>query len=504
MTATAVTTRTRFGTLEQRPLTAAELSPGMRRLADLDPHLLIWRPTPELARDLPRDLSIALEVVRDIDGNRRFVPRDGHGPFVQYGWLAGMEMLRREANEMSEDFRFTHRTMKLIFDRVRTGREHLGRRFSASRDLYVRFSGRGGGIGASLLPEYVGRTADGGGHSWSIRELTERGRQAAIADGVRNPTSDMAIAAGLTLAAGMNPLWEIDPQRIKGLLFSALFDVGEAPTQVTEAEVDDVTERLLVCFEEHGDQEWAPFREWFSGRRSNLVQTLARKSGYAPLAREKVKAALLELGWRSYEYVTQCLSRFVRCVQRSLAEPLNSVERRRFDAMYMPQAYFGGLPLVLILERSDLLRTAITDLWEEPDDRCHIGKLHRLLAIYAALAPARRAVDRRFKQLQRLVRRREERQNDDGAEAAASGEAIEDSRRLNETVAELMRRRRVICDGCREATTPWEASIDAMNDTTVSLTVRCVAHDFASEHEVPLAEFLEIVASFPEPDGQAS
>lgn len=504
MTATAVTMQTRFATLEQRPLTGEELSPGLRRFADHEPHLLLWRPTTELAGDLPHDFNIALEVIRDFDGLRRFVPRDGHGPFVQYGWLAGLEILRREAHEMSAEFRFSYRTMKLIFDRVRTGREHLGRRFRASRDLYVRFAGRGGGVGASLLPEYVGRTADGGGERWSIRELTERGRQAAIAAGVRNPTSDMAIAAGLTVAAELNPLWESDPQRIKGLVFSALFDGGERPTPVTSEEVDDVTERLLVCFEEHGEQEWTPFREWFSGRRSNLIQTLARKSGYDPLPREQVKAALLRIGRSSYEYVTQCFSRFVRSIERTLEEPLSPLERHRFEAMYMPQDYLGGLPLVLLLERRDFIQGIITRMWEEPEERRHVGTLHRLLATYAALAPARRAVDRRFKQLKRLVRRAEEQRSAENADATTSEETVEDLNRLNEIVAELMRRRRVICLGCRGATTPWRASIDEMSDSAVHLTVGCPEHDFEDEYEIPLDEFLEIVASLPESDPPTS
>ena len=50
------------------------------------------------------------------------------------------------------------------------------------------------------------QTADGGGHSWSIRELTERGRSEAVAAGIPNPTNDRAIPYALTRAAEMNPL----------------------------------------------------------------------------------------------------------------------------------------------------------------------------------------------------------------------------------------------------------------------------------------------------------
>lgn len=325
-----------------------------------------------------------------------------------------------------------------------------------------------------------------------------------MAHGVGNPTSDEAIAAGLTLAAEMNPLWESDPERVRGLVYSALFDAGERPTSVTTAEVDDVIERLLVCFEEHGEQEWAPFREWFSGRRNNLVQTLARKSGYRRLSRETVKAALLQTGWRSYEYVTQCFGRFVCSVERTLEEPLSPLERHRFEAMYMPREYLGGLPLVLLLERSDFIQSVISRMWDEPDERHHVGTLHRLLATYATLAPARRAVDRRFKHLKRLVRQAEERGSEDEAEETASQESVDDLNRLNDIVAELMRRRGVICLGCRGATTPWNASIDEMNDSTVHLTVECPEHDFENEYEVPLEEFLEIVASLPESDPPTS
>ncbi len=487
MTITAYTVTNRYGVLRAEPLDVHELSLPLRSRADLftDPHLLVWRPAPTIAEELEPNFSIAFEVVTDRAGCRRIVPRDGYGVYFRYAWMAGLEIMRREIGNVSGEYRSSYCKMGLLLERLRNGREHFGRAFRASRDLYVRFSGRGGEIGASLLPDYVGRTADQRGRPWSIRQLTERGRQAAVADGVIDPTNDVAIPYGLTLAAELNPLFEANREKIRSLVFAALLDVGSVHVTATNEIVDDVAERVSAALHEHRDDTLGQFEAWFSGRRSNLVQTLARKSGFTPLERNVVKAALFELGKRSYAYITPCLSSFARWMAHGLE--LTEVERSRFSAMYLPQDCYGGLPLVLLLERNDIIGRTVAKLWEQPDDPQLVGTLHRLLAVYGELAPARRAADRRFKQLQRLIRQAAEQNN---AASAAEEEIDEQNRRhLILIVDQIVRSRGDGCDQCREPT-PWTISVENVGGDIVRLTAGCEEHGFEKEYELPTAEFM--------------
>ncbi|MBL9094384.1 MAG: hypothetical protein JNL96_24395 [Planctomycetaceae bacterium] len=442
---------------------------------------LTWRPSPAIADDVPADLSITLDINRGADGLRRFVPVGGYGQFIQNAWLAGFAVFRH-ARDLPREARSSYRFMKFVFDRVRAGREHLHRRFAASRDLYVRVGGRGGEITASLLPDYVGLTADGSGHSWSIRELTQRGRAAAIEAGYQNPTNDRAIPYGLMLAAELNPSPPLERAEARSRVFTALFDAGDGCTAVDDATIDDVTQRLSIAIEEHGEDGWERFERWYSGRNNNLVQSLARKSGFPRLSREVVKAALLHLGLRSYDYVAHCLSFFGQAVLTGVSEPLNADERQIFDAIYLPQDWYGGLPLLLLLERGDLIGLAVTRLWENPDDRQMIGALHRLLQIYADLAPARRAADRRFGALRSAIARS---RGPGESRRSTDGEYREDRRRLENVVRRLLRVREEGCPQCTDDAN-WKLGLELVGDGEVVAEVACEEHGFDGEFRFSL------------------
>lgn len=489
-------TPTEYGIWEQTAWEPHRLRPSGRNGASLDvEHChLTWRASPELAGEVPADLCIQFDVYRGTDGVRRFVPVGGYGLFIHQAWSAGLAVLVRHRNLSNHD-KFSYRALKFAFNRGRAGREHLDRRFSAARDLYVRKTGRGGDITASLLPDYVGRTADGGGHSWSIRELTARGREEAVAAGYCRPTNDRAIPYALTLAAEMNPLIGLDPEQTRRLLFSALFDAGEETVAVDDTTVDDVTERLIVALQEHADDHGDRFAAWYSGRNNNLVKSLAQKTGFTELPREEVKAALLQLAQRSYEYVAGCLSYFAQAVRQGLSEPLSAAEQRVFDAMYLPQACYGGMPLVLLLERGDMLGPVLTRLWETPDDERLIGALHRLLLIYAQLAPARRAADRRFKALRNALRGRRADRAAALADDAADEEAEEsrlDRRRLDAAARRLLQASRAGCPQCT-VSSDWEIECELSSDGAVVVYVDCESHDFEGEFRFTLEEIDDAV-----------
>lgn len=472
---TAISTHeTRYGRFGARAFDHGELPAWLNAAPQLlqDPYELTWRPSPALAANLPPNLAVTFYVVRGPDGLRRVIPSDFQS-LLDYGWLAGLEILRNYRS-MSNDLVFSYRMMRFLFQRIRSGREHLDRSFNAARDLYVRTTGRGGRIGESLLPEYVGRTVAGGGHDWTIHELTKRGRQAARRDGVARPNRKHAIVYGLTVAAELNPLLNQTPEEVRRLVFASLLDPEATATPVSDAVVANVTERLCVAFEEHQRDTGARFQAWLAGSKNNLVQTLARKSGYTKLDRRIVKAALVHRGVESYDYVAQCLSMFGQAVRQGFSEPLNEAERRRFDALYLPQPAFGGLPLLLLWVRKDLLRNVLVRLWSEPDDEHLIGTLHRLLAIYGDLTPTRREADRRFKELPPESRGSAAR----SCRGEAIAEAIEpENPRLRAAVESLIEVRRLGCLKCSSAA-QGKITLDWSEDTQVQVEIACDRHGF--------------------------
>jgi hypothetical protein len=465
---------TRFGTFRARTFDQGELPAWLSANPQLlrDPYELTWRPSPALAANLPSDLAITFHVLRGPDGLRRVLPLDFQALFDN-GWLAGLEILRL-SQSMSGEQVFSYRVMRFLFQRIRAGREHLGRKFDAARDLYVREKGRGGRIRESLLPEYVGRAADGGGHVWSIHELTQQGRRAARQDGIARPNNRQAIVYGLTLAAELNPLLNPSFEDIRRLVFAALLDPEATATPVSDAEIEDVSSRLCVAFEEHQRDTGSQFQAWLAGPKNNLVQTLARKSGYAVFDRRIVKAALVRLGVQSYDYMAQCLGMFAQAVRQGFSEPLNEAERRRFDALYLPKPEFGGLPLLLLWERKDLLRNVLIRLWSEPDDERLIGTLHRLLAIYGDLTPMRREADRQFKELPPEAR--------GSAAASCGGEAVAEgiapeNPELRAAVESLVEARRLGCSKCRNAG-QGKITLDWSGDSRVHVEMACERYDF--------------------------
>ena len=107
---------------------------------------------------------------------------------------------------------------------------------------------------------------------------------------------------------------------------------------------------------------------------------------------EAVRKVLLDLGWRSYAYVAQCVDVQMRFVAAAIPEPLNPAEQRLFDVTFLEQPFLADLPLILMTERIPALR-AVLRLFapgEEylPDETLHAIS-HRLLLYYVQMSDAR-------------------------------------------------------------------------------------------------------------------
>jgi hypothetical protein len=110
-----------------------------------------------------------------------------------------------------------------------------------------------------------------------------------------------------------------------------------------------------------------------------------------------VRQALLELAFRSFSYVGDCVHLQMTAFARALPEPLSEAERAHFASLYRKQRHFGGLPFVLLHDRFGFLREAILDVWDDPCDAARQGVLLRLLEYYSTMVTRRREADRRYK-----------------------------------------------------------------------------------------------------------
>ena len=373
-----------------------------------------WLPPGRLAPFLPQGFTVPVDRYAAGEGLRRIVPRCNLEELIDLGAVGGLAVIHG-IRGFDRQVDSSYRAMLLLHQHVRGRKyqgtrgmkEHLTREFLYARDLFVRRSGRRKEQVRDVLPEDVGLNARGEGRRLSVAQLIEEGRRAAREAGHTNPVSSQAIAFGLFEAAKRNPLTVADEQ-VPALVRLALFDIDSSRSADSEELIEIVTERLLTAIKSHlGDSQEA-FDRWFTGPKNSLLKQIADATGKrgGRLEREQVRSAFLELGWRAYAYVGQCVHALMRTIKNSMPEPLHDEERRLFETMYESQPYYGDLPLALLAERARFFQPAILAIWDEPQEQNHVRVLHRLLAWYAEMAPQRREADRESKRRCQDVRAR--------------------------------------------------------------------------------------------------
>lgn len=149
----------------------------------------------------------------------------------------------------------------------------------------------------------------------------------------------------------------------------ALFDLGPVAEALDETVARTVEDRLLAALERHVGDDTADFDRWFFTNTDNIVHAIAKqKKGGGRVPREVVRQALLELVFRSYRYVGDCVHLQATAFARALPDPLTGEERALFESLYRKRPYLGGLPLVLLRDRFAFLREAVLDVWAVPHD----------------------------------------------------------------------------------------------------------------------------------------
>ena len=358
--------------------------------------LITWRPTADLKAHLPPNFSIAMCCYEFPDGSRRFVPALKYRSFFRLTFDAGLAILTK-VQDLDAESRNSYRMSKFIFELSRTMREYYSRKIETGRDLYIRPRGRESANELSILPDGIGLHENQCGRCWTPSELAKNGRQVAKDLGMNRPTKRQIIALGLWEAAKRRPLFLADGDE-PALVRSALF--APPPEGGRDERLDEIIiERIQRAFHRHSGDNDEEFDLWLWGPKSNFIKAIADKPKNVGgrLPRDDVRRVMLRLAWGAYGHVGNCIDAFARYFERSLPEPLTDQERLHFEHTFLGQSYLGKLPLVLLLERATFIRSAVTDIWENPGDVTRIAVFHRLLWYYAEMASRRREIDLRFK-----------------------------------------------------------------------------------------------------------
>jgi hypothetical protein len=225
--------------------------------------------------------------------------------------------------------------------------------------------------------------------------LLAAGKDAAEAAGIAKPNTSDKITYGLYSLAKQFPA-RCAPNTCDALLRLALFDLDWQASRVDDDLLAAVEERLIAALKSHIDDDRTKFEKWFRGAGSSLIQQIAKqvKAEGGPLPREQVMSAMLELGWRSYGYVAQCVGTQMHFFRMALPSPLNDRETKLFDLIYQPQPFFANLPLLLLGPRLTLLKPAILEIMSGSGDEDIVGAIHRLLMLHSSLSMTIRKEDR--------------------------------------------------------------------------------------------------------------
>jgi hypothetical protein len=438
-----------------------------------------WRP-PEYARhETPLKFALPLQCFIGPDGLRRIFPAVSWTGFRELASAGGLAILCQRQN-FSEGQRYSYRAMRFLFRRTKGMAEHFGQSFQHSRDLFIAGSARNDPREMDILPPDVGLDDRDRGERWSVRELTRHGAEKARAAGWSSPTSEQRIQFGLMEAARLRPL-VVPVTKALMLVRSALFDVGQTFDKLDPELIEMVSERTLEAMDRHLQDDSPRFDQWFGGPKSSFVHQIAKKkkSRGGELEEDRVREALLFLGWQAHQYVSKCLHAQMRTVQNALPVTLTEREKLIFEHTYLPQPYLGDLPLALLIDRFDVLKGILGEMWEQlPDIAGLVPVFHRLLDYYSTMAVRRREVDRQRK------RRRPR-----PLLEAACGRTVQSD--LFQDAAAAVRELRSIA--CRCGRPEWRAELKGQTKKLLTIGHACMNCDHKAETTVSSDEFAQLV-----------
>jgi hypothetical protein len=438
---------------------------------------------------LPADFSLSFSCTTTEAGDRRFAPTQSLAEFVMAASVGGLAFLAQRQPGFDAERRSTYRVMQLLYQLAPHLREHFGRSFRNPTDLYLP-----GARNRHILPVDIGLNRDGRGAAWTPAELMKQGRNKAVELKV-NPDPATCIRLGLLEAARRNPL---DPHDLSetdalALVRLAAFDLG--PTSIQQARPKRVQDRLLKALKRHLADDDETFGRWFANVDNIVHQIGKQKKPDGAIDREVVRQCLLEMVFRAYRYVGDCVHEQMCAFRNAIPKELNTSENLLFESLYCKQPYLGGLPLVLLHGRFEFLREFFLETWGHRDAEQQTGVLLRLLDYYRQMTNARREGDRSYKSRSNARNAAGKPARIDALTAASEAEAANDENcdEWAEITEYLRKDRNIVCPGCRN-NERWVATYSngALNGHVVALQFGCKKCNQTVEVRVTRTEFKNI------------
>ncbi|MDG3005901.1 hypothetical protein [Paludisphaera mucosa] len=444
------------------------LSEAMGTVVQARSTMWVWTPPDDLPNPLPRGLCLPIRIHVGADGIRyisavgpkerpKGTPAGGlAGLVVAVMGEAGLAMRERDGDLSPENI-FRHRLAFLAIQRARRTKEFCLRKFNSPKDL--RIAGSGGSSNHTLVDGLYPLYGPGLGRD-PIETLLDAGRNDAREAGIDDPSYGQSISYGFAAHARSNPGPPV--ANVSDLIRSVVFGVGFESNPEDAVSEAVVVERLCDALGRHLEKPAARYNGWFSGRGSSLVKQIGgrKKARGGILKGPMVRRALIQLGWNAHGYVAECVGYLMLAVAKALPVPLSLRERRIFEGMHLPQPHFGGLPMILLVDRFQFLEGSLGNLCENPGDSDHVRVLHQVMQSYVDLNSERRRLDCEIKRPATLV-------FDEKRDAAP--EPIVD--RLALIVMRILESRGLGC-GC--STPSPKATVDDPERDPITITYACL------------------------------
>ncbi len=368
-----------------------------------EPHVLIWKPSRDLATCLPTGFEIRLALL-ETGEHRRIVPV-AVGDFCLQAALVG-EAISQLRNRFTAEELATYRMMRFLFQLGGQLRERVDdRSFKSFRELYIARTVKWPGDYRDILPDDFGMLSPSGSR-WSVQRLGKMGRQTAQEAGIANPMAEETIIFGINAEAWVHPL-NLDAMTLKEKLYlvtSALFEIDSAAPAPESASHDlrSLTElkesvygRLVDAIEKHVAANGQEFHRWLYDEFDSIIKQIStRKRPDGPIPRELVRQAILQLSVESWCYLGSTIAVFTQLLREQVRHQLSSRDLVAFDVLYAPTPEFAGIPLILLYEQFRIVRPTIEKLLDGQSDSGLWGSLHRVLQTFATMVKRRRQADR--------------------------------------------------------------------------------------------------------------
>jgi hypothetical protein len=291
--------------------------------------------------------------------------------------------------------------MWLLFQKCSKTKSFIERRFNSAMELKAPDPSGERGRKVPLLPWPSGPEYREMGFPQSVKELLDLGAAQAALAGVANPSTSQRIHYAFAAVASLGGGCTLSDTQVRERIQYALFDLPDRPVELSQQLEEEVELRLGEVLWTHieSDEPQDRFNQWFWGGSNSFVKQVAQGLPGRALdeAHQLVWYVLLQLGFRSYEYLGHCIQAVMRDIANCLDPPLTVEEELDFGKLYYPQPAFGGLPLILLAEKLEFCEGLVNRLLTNPEDAAAHAELHQLLFYYGDLVRLRREADRKKK-----------------------------------------------------------------------------------------------------------